>query len=201
MQAYIDWLEAAGTRVVPIIMTDDQSVTDDKLSKLNGVLFPGGSGDYLEIGEYIYKYAIKENDAGRFYPIWGTCLGFENLAIFASTNGSPLSDQVSNQQSLTLEFLVDPIQTSMFKTNGQPQYYSEEAMTFNHHSFGLSLDVFSTDEGLNKAFTPTSTSTDPVTGDTFVATMESLDYPFFGTQFHPEKILEMYNDKAIDHSW
>ena len=92
MQAYIDWLEAAGTRVVPIIMTDDQSVTDDKLSKLNGVLFPGGSGDYLEIGEYIYKYAIRENDAGRFYPIWGTCLGFENLAIFASTSGSPLSD-------------------------------------------------------------------------------------------------------------
>jgi len=54
MQAYIEWLEAAGARVVPIIMTDDQSVTDDKLSKLNGVLFPGGAGDYLEIGDYIY---------------------------------------------------------------------------------------------------------------------------------------------------
>ena len=118
MQAYIEWLESAGARVVPIIMGDDQSVTDDKLSKINGVLFPGGAGDYLEIGDYIYKYAIKENDAGRFYPIWGTCLGFENLATFASTSGNPLSELVSNEQSLTLEFLVDPIQTGMFKTNG-----------------------------------------------------------------------------------
>lgn len=74
-------------------------------------------------------------------------------------------------------------------------------MTFNHHSFGLSLDVFSSDEGLKKAFTPTSTSTDPITGDTFVATMESPDYPIYGTQFHPEKILDMYNAETIDHSW
>ncbi len=90
-------------------MTDEQSVTDDKLSKLNGVLFPGGAGNYREIGDYIYKFAIKENDAGRFYPIWGTCLGFENLARFASDSGNPLSDQVSNEQSLILDFLVDPI--------------------------------------------------------------------------------------------
>lgn len=81
-------------------------------------MFPGGAGDYLEIGDYIYKYAIKENDAGRFYPIWGTCLGFENLATFASTSGNPLSELVSNEQSLTLEFLIDPIYTGMFKTNG-----------------------------------------------------------------------------------
>ena len=92
MQAYIEWLESAGARVVPLIMTDEQSVTDDKLSKLNGVLFPGGAGDYLDIGDYIYNFAIKENDAGRFYPIWGTCLGFENLATFASDSGNPLSD-------------------------------------------------------------------------------------------------------------
>ena len=74
-------------------------------------------------------------------------------------------------------------------------------MTFNHHSFGIALDTFSTDEGLKIAFTPTSTSTDPVSGDTFVATMESPDYPFYGTQFHPEKILDMYNAETIDHSW
>ena len=201
MQAYVEWLEAAGARVVPLIMTDEQSVTDDKLSKLNGVLFPGGAGNYREIGEYIYNFAISENDAGRFYPIWGTCLGFENLARFASDSGNPLSDQVSNEQSLTLEFLMDPTTTSMFETNEWPQTYSEEAMTLNHHSYGLSLDVFSTDEGLGKIFTPTSTSTDPVSGDTFVATMESHDYPFYGTQFHPEKALAMYNAESIDHSW
>ena len=50
-------------------------------------------------------------------------------------------------------------------------------------------------------FTPTSTSTGIGSGDVFVATMESPDYPFFGTQFHPEKALTMYNSDSIDHDW
>ena len=74
-------------------------------------------------------------------------------------------------------------------------------MTFNHHSYGLALSTFDEDKGLGSMFTPTSTSTDPVSGDKFVASMESDKYPFFGTQFHPEKILTMYNAPSIDHSW
>ena len=74
-------------------------------------------------------------------------------------------------------------------------------MTFNHHDFGVDLEEFTKDAGLGRMFTPTSLSTDPVSGDTFVATMESEDYPFFGTQFHPEKILTMYNTDSLDHSW
>ena len=108
---------------------------------------------------------------------------------------------MSNEQSLLLDFLVDPKDTKMFSDLDDPDYYTQEGMTFNHHSYGLSLDVFSEDKGLGSIFTPTSTSTDPVSGDTFVATMESPDYPFFGTQFHPEKVLTMYNADSIDHSW
>ena len=74
-------------------------------------------------------------------------------------------------------------------------------MTFNHHSYGVALSAFTEDLGLGSMFTPTSTSTDPVSGDTFVASMESKNYPFFGTQFHPEKVLTMFNADSIDHSW
>ena len=91
--------------------------------------------------------------------------------------------------------------TKMFSDMANPEYFSEEGMTLNHHSYGLSVDIFSEDAGLGAMFTPTSTSTDPVSGDTFVATMESPDYPFFGTQFHPEKVLTMYNKDSINHSW
>jgi hypothetical protein len=32
--------------------------------------------------------------------------------------------------------------------------------------------------------------------------MESYWYPFFGTQFHPEKTTTMFNDNSdVDHSW
>ena len=129
-------------------------------------------------------------------------MGFENLAKFAATSGNPLTRLVSNEQSLKLDFLVSkPEETVMFGAIDDPSYYSQEAMTFNHHTYGVALSAFSEDEGLADMFTPTSTSTDPVSGDTFVATFESPDYPFFGTQFHPEKVLTMYNADSIDHSW
>ena len=31
--------------------------------------------------------------------------------------------------------------------------------------------------------------------------MESQTYPFYGTQFHPEKVITMYNSDSLDHSW
>ena len=118
MAAYVDFMKSAGARVVTIIWGEDESVTDDLLTKVNGVLFPGGSGDYLELGDHIYKKAIEMNDAGDFFPLWGTCLGHENLARFASSSGDPLSSLVSDGNSLTLDFLVyAPVQnTKMFAT-------------------------------------------------------------------------------------
>ena len=74
-------------------------------------------------------------------------------------------------------------------------------MTYNSHSFGLALDTFEIDSGLGDMFTATSTSTDPDSGDTFVATMESEMYPFLATQFHPEKVITMYNSDGLNHSW
>jgi gamma-glutamyl hydrolase len=91
MEAYVNFMEVAGARVVAIVREEDPAITDEKLKKVNGILFPGGDGDYLAIGEHIFKTLIKENDSGNFYPLWGTCLGYENMAIFASDSGNPLT--------------------------------------------------------------------------------------------------------------
>ena len=84
---------------------------------------------------------------------------------------------------------------------GEILTYEKEAMTYNSHHYGIALDTFYSDKGLNSMFRPTSISTDLESGDTFVATMESDSYPFFGTQFHPEKVLTLYNNDNLDHSW
>jgi len=87
MSSYVKFFEAAGARIVPLILGEPRQVTLDKLSKLNGVLFPGGDGDYLEFGRFIYNTIKEYNDNGTYYPLWGTCLGLENIAIYAADEG------------------------------------------------------------------------------------------------------------------
>jgi len=50
MATFVNFLESAGARVIPLIATESEAVTLDKLSRVNGVLFPGGDGDYLAYG-------------------------------------------------------------------------------------------------------------------------------------------------------
>ena len=45
MADYAQFMEGSGARVIPIVDTETDADTLAKLSKINGVLFPGGAGD------------------------------------------------------------------------------------------------------------------------------------------------------------
>jgi len=91
--------------VVPLVLGESRDVTLEKLSHLNGVLFPGGDGDYLEYGRFIYDQILEYNKNGVYYPMWGTCLGFEDLIIYASDEGTAILDIFPVQNtSLPLKF-------------------------------------------------------------------------------------------------
>jgi len=62
MHSYVDFAMSSGLRVVPLIVTEDQATTYDKLSKLNGVLMPGGDGDYYDYGKVVYDKIKEFND-------------------------------------------------------------------------------------------------------------------------------------------
>lgn len=57
------------------------------------MLFPGGatyfnqSDGYADAGQHIYEIAKQMNDRGDYFPIFGTCLGFELMIIIASGRG------------------------------------------------------------------------------------------------------------------
>lgn len=60
---------------------------------IHRVLFPGGDASfrksertdgYADAGQHIYEIAINMNDEGDYFPIFGTCLGFQYLIILAS---------------------------------------------------------------------------------------------------------------------
>jgi hypothetical protein len=69
----------------------------------------------------------------------------------------------------------------MFSPLGDDAYtFEKQAITYNHHNWGIKQSSFQTDVGLSSMFTPTSISYDE-DGVAFVASMESKQYPFFGT--------------------
>ena len=58
MAAYVRFLQAAGARVIPILYNEPMSQLLDKLKRVNGVLFPGGGGEYIDVAKLILDYAM-----------------------------------------------------------------------------------------------------------------------------------------------
>jgi len=205
MLAYAQFMEAAGARVIPLIKTDSQEVTLDKLSKLNGVLFPGGDGDYLEFGRVVFNKIKEYNDNGTYYPAWGTCLGFEDFVIYAADEGEKAMELfVVENASLPLKFVKDPRKSKMFKwLNNKAFAFEDNAFAYNAHNFGVSPAKFETDEGLKEMFEVISTSKMPGDNATeFVTTFEGRKYPFFATGFHPEMTSQTWRvGNGVNHSW
>ena len=204
MASYIHALESAGARAVPLIYDGDLETELAKLDHLNGVFYCGGGaeGDYNVFGKAVFEKAKNLNDKGRFMPVWGTCLGFENLAQFVSDLGDDVLERFdANDESYTLEFVGNPAQTKLYSPLGSDvNIFAKLNIAYNHHSWGVSPAQFKEDAGLSSMFTPTAISYDNQ-GVPFVASMESKDYPFFATQYHPEKAqFIFYPGPKIDHS-
>ena len=52
---------------------------------MNGILFPGG-GEYFEFARILTEIVVKANDAGDYFPIWGTCFGLQGKGVSSSNH-------------------------------------------------------------------------------------------------------------------
>ena len=64
MASYVHWVEGAGARVVPLIMNETDEQLLDKVAHLNGVVLPGGGGNYYDHGQTVFEAVRKANDDG-----------------------------------------------------------------------------------------------------------------------------------------
>jgi gamma-glutamyl hydrolase len=147
MSSYVKYMEAQGARVVPVVWGEPEDVTKDKLKHLDGILFPGGNGDNVDIGRLVFDELKKYNDAGHFYPAWGTCLGYENMIAYTSDVGFDSWGIFDlHHVSLPLKFLKKPMETKMYRGLGPYAYeFEKKNMTYNSHRYGISPETFETD--------------------------------------------------------
>ena len=155
----------------------------------------------MEKGQFITDQAKKINDAGNYFPIWGTCLGFERLALFtASDPDNVLVKYGAEEVSLDLMFTANPTYSKMFcqMSSDQIAVLHDDKATYNSHKNSISPLFMKSDIGLRSFWTVTSVSINP--GREFVATMEANHYPFMATQFHPEKPSQVVKGDHINRS-
>jgi len=190
--SYVKWVEAAGARAVPIIVNGDTEYYEKIYSGINGLLIPGGavsiySSPYAEASRHLMDLAQKDNDQFEVFPIWATCLGFETVATITN-NGEPLLKRCNSyDQALPLE-LVEGWEFSTLLGQADSEIISDLTsmpVTANFHHWCLTPENFTRFE-LDKFWNILSTNEDS-DGVEFISTIEAQDYPFYGTQFHPEK--------------
>eukprot|EP00730_Choanoeca_flexa_P013843 TRINITY_DN5784_c0_g1_i2.p1 TRINITY_DN5784_c0_g1~~TRINITY_DN5784_c0_g1_i2.p1 ORF type:complete len:307 (+),score=84.73 TRINITY_DN5784_c0_g1_i2:1-921(+) len=194
--SYVKYLESAGARVVPVFHTSTESELKSLFSKLNGILIPGGGADlsdfskpFLSTANYTMSLALEANDKGDYFPVWGTCLGFETLAVVVAQDPVVLTGgYLSENLPLPLQLTAAAKTSRMFAKLSEEIYQAmqTENLTMNYHQQGVPSTTVTSNDKLDNFFTILSTNVDQA-GKEFVSTFEGKHYPVYGTQWHPEK--------------
>jgi gamma-glutamyl hydrolase len=205
--SYIKWLEAGGARSIPIPYDASPALLDDIYGQINGLFLPGGSCDMPPGVPYLLDRILHDNRQGHYFPVWGTCLGFEFLIQYVGGSGAMQDGFSARNITLSLEHVqrkelyADP---TTFRT------VVEKPVAMNSHHQGIEPQHFLANPQLVAMWHITSTNHD-VNGRPFVSTIEPIDpqrTPLYGVQYHPEKNAFEYSSypgtnipyEAIDHS-
>uniref|UniRef100_A0A3P8XB30 folate gamma-glutamyl hydrolase n=1 Tax=Esox lucius TaxID=8010 RepID=A0A3P8XB30_ESOLU len=190
--SYVKYIESGGSRVVPIRLTQSTAEYEKIFRSINGLLFIGGSSNletsnFARVARIFYRLALKANDAGDFFPIWGTCLGMQLLTVLVAGENL-LTKTPAENMSLPLNLTTGKAFSSrMFEgfSSNLMNALSQEALTGNFHHYGVTVETFKDNDKLQSFFSILSTNK-AENGATFVSTMEGKTYPFYGVQWHPE---------------
>lgn len=208
---FVKWIEAAGARAVPIRYYTSEAELHRLFKSVNGIIFPGGLTDlwmdspYVIAARKLWSWAKEANDKGDVFPIHGTCLGFQLLHILESNVSFTelLIDTDSVAHASTLEFTADAISSTMYSTM-DPVLIKDlqdpaQNIALENHMFGLPPNHYDTWPILKQNFKILNTAKDR-NGTQYVATAEHRKYPFFATQWHPEKPPFEFGMTEVPHS-
>uniref|UniRef100_A0A8C2WM35 folate gamma-glutamyl hydrolase n=1 Tax=Cyclopterus lumpus TaxID=8103 RepID=A0A8C2WM35_CYCLU len=197
--SYVKYIESGGARVVPIRINRTEREYADIFSSINGLLLPGGGVDietsqFSRASKIFYDLALRANDAGDFFPIWGTCQGLQQLTVLtANENLLTLTD--TRAVALPLNLTPAAKSSRLFRNFPEEllQTLGKENITSNFHKWSLSTQNFSRNAILKRFYKVLSTNNDGK--KEFISTMEAYRYPFYAVQWHPEKTTFEWIDK------
>lgn len=194
---YIHWIESAGAKAMILPYTISKSSLKKKMDIVHGVIWTGGAIEtdrytetqrmtYLTTLQQCFLQAKEYNQKGRYFPIWGSCLGFEMLVLMGED--IPLSHFFNHIKSHersgqnTITFTSIPSRLKRFFPLKLRNAMSRIPCATHHHNLGFDIEplphirIVSVDSG-------------------FINMIEYVNYPFYGVQFHPERPFSLFSEE------
>ena len=155
--SYVKSLEAAGARVLPLKYDWEDDKIQEVFEGINGLFLPGGGAElinqgadgyeltrYGRIGVKILRIAKEINDKGVYFPVWGTCLGFELMILAISGDLTILENVTSLNYSNSLNFVEGYQNSRLYKEMDKESVkeLNEQKVTYFNHKYGLNVNSF-----------------------------------------------------------
>lgn len=212
--SYVKWIEQSGLRVIPIKFDLPLKSIRILLRKINGLVIPGGAANFInqhkckfikkiikvkkkykkycasrfmKTVNFILKEAIIMNENNIFFPIWGTCLGFEVILVSLSKQTLPRRkiNSLNHSQNVFWEKINSKYFIRMNKSDLNNM--QNKKILFYNHIYGILPEDIMKNKYLKDSINIIAT-TKMDDNTKFVSIFEHSKYPFIGVQFHPEKI-------------
>ena len=198
-KAYVSWVQMSGATA--IIIPYNSPLLNVYLSTVHGVVWVGGGIEdikthskeqyetFIKTLRNIFEHAVRENDRGNYFPLWGTCLGFELLAMMNEHIDHDYFKRIQHADKFRLGPLT--FNTPSRLRSGIPKMLQKKirqsAVVQHIHDYGFDLTSAHTKK-LKKHLNIVSVDKAD-NGIEFINMFEYKKYPFYGCQWHPEKPL------------
>lgn len=201
--SYVDWVQQTGAEVALVPFDMPWEVLTQVLEMTNGMVLPGGAAELVDFKnnnattEYqnrihaIMNWVQAHNKSGHYYPVWGTCLGFEELIIhFAGNSGDTLQDGFDDKAqyhnvALNKNFWASKFFSDLSVTRKQIENVFNRDIAYYYHSEGIAVDHF--EKMKLSSHVKLLGSSKNAAGKEFAAIFEAEKFPMWFVQFHPEK--------------
>jgi gamma-glutamyl hydrolase len=187
MNYYVDWFENCGVRVVPIPYQTRHP--ERYYSMVNGLFIPGGYMPYVVKQSAFWKtlrwFVEKSLEPSEYFPIWGTCLGFEFLMFLIG--GLRMLKRHEIHKRIPIQLTDAAYDSRMMGSfpSGFLRSIQTQPVFMQNHEYGISPRDFLANPHLRRFYRILATARD-MKGKEFVCAIEAIGFPIYGVQILPE---------------
>jgi gamma-glutamyl hydrolase len=158
---------------------------------------------YMKTAQRFLELAVEANQRGRYFPVWGTCHGFQTMAMVfgdMSLDGSDLDSFHALDAHMTSLTIQKGAVAHSRLLRGLPQdfltYLTRERHILFANEHGISPKTFYSHRRLSSMFRVLAIAQDE-RGKDMIAMIEARRYPFYASQFHPEVVASLEPIRAF----